>query len=65
MRKPLHRTSAEVLSHLLNQANARRALLEDDGDSAACVRVLGQACEARKEGRTQRGRVMLRIDLRL
>ena len=36
MGRPLHPTSAVVVYHVLNRANARRTLFEDDGDYAAC-----------------------------
>ena len=36
MGRPWRRTSAVVVYHLLNRANARRTLFEDDGDYAAC-----------------------------
>jgi hypothetical protein len=36
MGRPLRPTSVEVVSHLLNRTNARRALFEDDGDSSVC-----------------------------
>ena len=35
MGRPLHPTSADVLYRVLNRANARRTLFEDDGDYAA------------------------------
>ena len=44
MRRPLHLTSAEVVYHVLNRANARRMLFEDEGDSAALAWVLEPAC---------------------
>jgi len=44
MGRPLRPTSADVVYHVLNRANARRTLF-DDGDFAAFERVLGQACE--------------------
>ena len=40
----LRPTSADVVYHVLNRANARKMLFEDDGDYAAFERVLGQAC---------------------
>ena len=43
MGRPWRRTSAVVVYHVLNRANARRTLFEDDGDYAACARVLGKA----------------------
>lgn len=45
MERPLRPTSADVVYHVLNRANARRTLFEDDGDYAAFARVLEQACE--------------------
>ena len=45
MGRPLRPTSADVVYHVLNRANARRTLFEDDGDYAAFARVLGRACE--------------------
>ena len=45
MGRPLRPTSADVVYHVLNRANARRTLFEDDGDYAAFERVLMQACE--------------------
>jgi putative transposase len=45
MGRPLRPTSADVVYHVLNRANARRTLFEDDGDYAAFERVLAQACE--------------------
>ena len=45
MGRPLRPTSADVVYHVLNRANARRTLFDDDGDYAAFEQVLGQACE--------------------
>lgn len=45
MGRPLRPTSADVVYHVLNRANARRTLFEDDGDYVAFERVLAQACE--------------------
>jgi len=45
MGRPLRPTSADVVYHVLNRANARRTLFDDDGDYAAFELVLGQACE--------------------
>lgn len=45
MGRPLRPTAADVVYHVLNRANARRTLFEDDGDYAAFERVLVQACE--------------------
>jgi len=65
MGRPWRPTSADVVYSILNRANARRTLFEDDGADAAGVRVQGQACEARKEGSPQRGWGKLPIDVRL
>jgi putative transposase len=43
MGRPLRPTSADVVYHVLNRANARRTLFDDDGDYAAFERVLAQA----------------------
>jgi putative transposase len=45
MGRALRPTSADVVYHVLNRANARRTLFDDDSDYAAFERVLGQACE--------------------
>lgn len=45
MGRPLRPTSADVAYHVLNRANARTPLFEEDGDYAAFQRVLAQACE--------------------
>ena len=45
MGRPLRSTSADVVYHVLNRANARTMLFDDDGDYAAFERVLAQACE--------------------
>ena len=45
MGRPLRAASGNVVYHVLNRANARRTLFEDDGDYAAFERVLVQACE--------------------
>jgi putative transposase len=45
MGRPLRPTSADVVYHVINRANARRTLFEDDGDYAAFERVLAQACD--------------------
>ncbi len=45
MGRPLRPTSADVVYQVLNRANVRRTLFEDDGDYAAFERVLAQACE--------------------
>jgi putative transposase len=44
MGRPLRSTSADVVYHVLNRANARMMLFDDDGDYAAFERVLAQAC---------------------
>ncbi|MEQ1562762.1 MAG: transposase [Nitrospiraceae bacterium] len=44
MGRPLRAASGEIVYHVLNRANARRPLFDDDGDYAAFERVLGQAC---------------------
>ena len=44
MGRPLRPTSADVVYHVLNRANARMTLFEDDGDYTAFERVLAQAC---------------------
>ncbi|SPP63025.1 hypothetical protein NITLEN_10111 [Nitrospira lenta] len=43
--RPSRQTAADVVYHVLNRANARRTLFEDDRDYAAFERVLGQACD--------------------
>ena len=40
MGRPLHPGSADVVYHVLNQANARWMLFEDDEDSAVCERAM-------------------------
>lgn len=45
MGRPLRTASADIVYHVLNRANARMALFEDDGDYVAFERVLAQACE--------------------
>ena len=45
MGRPLRPTSADVVYHVLNRANARMTLFDDEGDYKAFERVLGQACE--------------------
>ncbi len=54
MGRPLRPTSADVVYHVLNQANARRALFEDEGDYAAFE------CNQRGQGRIVFGRIELR-----
>jgi len=44
MGRSLRPTSADVVYHVLNRANARRRLFDDDGDYAAFERVLTSAC---------------------
>jgi putative transposase len=44
MGRPLRPTSADVVYHVLNRANARMTLFEDDDDYAAFERVLTQPC---------------------
>jgi putative transposase len=44
MGRSLRPTSANVVYHVLNRANARRMLFDDDGDYVAFERVLVQAC---------------------
>jgi hypothetical protein len=48
MGRPLRPTSADVVYHVLNRANARRTLFDDDGDYAAFERVLVSACAPSK-----------------
>jgi len=45
MERPLQAASADIMYHVLNCADARRTLFDDDGDIAAFGRVLTQACE--------------------
>lgn len=44
MGRPLRSTSADMVYHVLNRANARMTLFHDDGDYRAFERVLTQAC---------------------
>jgi len=44
MGRPLRAASADIVYHVLNRANARMTLFEDDGDYAAFEQVLTQAC---------------------
>ena len=44
MGRPLRPTSADVVYHVLNRANGRQRLFDDDGDYVAFERVLAQAC---------------------
>ena len=45
MGRPLRAASGDLVYHVLNRANARRPLFDDDGDYSAFERVLAQACE--------------------
>ena len=45
MGRPLRAASGEVVCHVLNRANARMTLFDNEGDYAAFERVLAQACE--------------------
>lgn len=45
MGRPLRAASGDLVYHVLNRANARRIMFEDDGDYAAFERVLVQACD--------------------
>lgn len=45
MGRPLRTASGAIVYHVLNRANARRLLFEDDGDYAAFESVLVQACD--------------------
>ena len=40
MGRPLRAASADIVYHVLNRANARRQLFDDDGDYRAFERVL-------------------------
>ena len=44
MGRPLRAASGDIVYHVLNRANARRLLFEDDGDYIAFERVLAQGC---------------------
>lgn len=44
MGRPLRAAPADTVFHVLNRANARMTLFEDDGDYIAFERVLTQAC---------------------
>ena len=44
MGRLLRTASGDLVYHVLNRANARRTLFEDEGDYAAFERVLAQAC---------------------
>jgi putative transposase len=43
--RPLRAAPADTVYHVLNRANARLTLFEDDGDYLAFQRVLAQACD--------------------
>lgn len=45
MGRPLRAAPGEMVYHVLNRANARRTLFEDDGAYLAFERVLGEACD--------------------
>jgi putative transposase len=45
MGRPLRAAPGDTVYHVLNRANARMTLFEDDGDYLAFQRVLTQACE--------------------
>ena len=45
MGRPLRTTRGGLAYHVLNRANARMRLFEDDGDYAAFERVIAQACQ--------------------
>jgi putative transposase len=45
MGRPLRVAPGGLVYHVLNRANGRMALFDDDGDYAAFERVLAQACE--------------------
>ena len=45
MGRPLRAAPGNVVYHVLNRANGRVPLFDDDGDYAACERVLAEACE--------------------
>ena len=45
MERLLRAASADIVYHVLNRANGRQRLFDDDGDYAAFERVLAQACE--------------------
>jgi putative transposase len=45
MGRPLRPTAADVVYHVLNRANARRTLFQNDSDYVAFERVVTQACE--------------------
>jgi len=45
MGRPLRAAPGDTVYHVLNRANARRTLFEDDGDYIAFQRVLAQACD--------------------
>ena len=45
MGRPLRAAPGDTVYHVLNRANARMTLFEDDGDYLAFQRVLAQACD--------------------
>ena len=45
MGRPLRMTPGDFVYHVLNRANGRLSLFDDDGDYAAFERVLTEACE--------------------
>jgi putative transposase len=45
MGRPLRAAPGDTVYHVLNRANARMTLFEDDGDYLAFQRVLTQACD--------------------
>jgi hypothetical protein len=45
MGRPLRVAPGGLVYHVLNRANGRMTLFDDDGDYAAFARVLAQACE--------------------
>jgi putative transposase len=45
MGRPLRTAPGGLVYHVLNRANGRQGLFDDDGDYAAFERVLAQACE--------------------
>lgn len=45
MGRPLRMAPGDFVYHVLNRANGRVPLFEDDGDYVACERVLAEACE--------------------
>jgi REP-associated tyrosine transposase len=45
MGRPLRVAPGELISHVLNRANGRQRLFDDDGNYRACERVMTQACD--------------------